>query len=233
LEKIKYHRQIIPAILDYIAPVLNLAAFHCPRCSVYAHQDWSNVEKEGLGTIFRREPNSSNPNTIPDTRIAICEHCNEFSLWIGSMIYPLTGDAPNPSSDVPMDVKKFYEEARSIVSRSPRGAAALLRLEKLTNDILGNKKGKDLNDNIRIMVEGGLKEDVQQSADYLRVIRNNAVHPLGQIMIGDTKKDANSLFEFINFLVDDTITRPKKVKSKYNTLPEKSRSSIKNRDKKK
>jgi Domain of unknown function (DUF4145) len=222
--------------LDYVAPVLNLTAFHCPRCSVYAHQDWSNVEKSGYRTMLVPEPGSSNPNTIQDTHIAICEHCKEFSLWIGeSMIYPLTGDAPNPSSDMPRDVKKYYEEARSIVSRSPRGAAALLRLatEKLTNDILGNKKGKNLNDNIRIMVERGLKEDVQQSADYLRVIGNNAVHPLGQIIIGDTKKDANSLFEFINIIVDDMITRPKKIKSMYDTLPEKSRSSIKKRDKKK
>jgi hypothetical protein len=193
------------------------------------------VTKEAYG-ILRPEPDSTNPNTIKDTRIAVCEHCNEFSLWIGgSMIYPLTGDAPNPSSDMPMDVKKFYEEARSIVSRSPRGAAALLRLatEKLTNDILGNKKGKDLNDNIRIMVEKGLKEDVQQSADSLRVIGNNAVHPLGQIVIDDTKKDANSLFEFINILVDDLITRPKKIKNMYDRLPEKSRSSIKKRDKRK
>ena|SRR5437867_5056449 len=189
-------------ILAYKFPKLNREAFHCPRCGVYSHQDWSNVEKSGYSIFLAPEPDSSkpNPNTIKETRVAICEHCKEFTLWIGgSMIYPLTGDSPYPSSDMPKGVKKFYEEARSIVSRSPRGAAALLRLatEKLTNDILGTEKGKSLNDNIRIMVSNGLREDVQQSLDSLRVIGNHAVHPIGEI----NTKDARMRIHYLNFLI--------------------------------
>ena len=50
-------------------------------------------------------------------------------IWRKSnMVYPDRGTAPSPNREMPEEVKKDYEEAATIVSRSPRGAAALLRL---------------------------------------------------------------------------------------------------------
>ena len=96
---------------------------------------------------------------------------------------------------------------------------------------MGKEKGKALNDNIKILVKKGLKDDVQKSADYVRITGNKAVHPLGKIVIGDTKENANSLFEFVNIIVDDMITRHKKIRRIYGTLPRKDRSNIRKRDK--
>jgi len=43
---------------------------------------------------------------------------------------------------------------------------------------------------------------------------------------------ANSMFELINFIVDDRINRPKRIDSLYNLLPENKIERINNRDKK-
>lgn len=65
-----------------------------------------------------------------------------------------------PHPDLPDDIKEDYEKARSIVSRSPRSVAALLRLavDKLLDWIIeeknlleGNKK--DINAKIKLLVE--------------------------------------------------------------------------------
>lgn len=210
--------------MDYVAPEFNLSAFNCPNCNAYSRQYWNGLERDThiVGDVLK------------DTRVALCEHCGDFSLWIKeSMIYPLTDGVPNPSSDMPEDVRKDYEEARSIVSRSPRGAAALLRLatEKLTNLILENEKGKNLNENTKLMVKKGLHKKVQQAADSLRVIGNNAVHP-GQIDIGDNRKVANSLFGLVNIIFDDMISQPKKINGIYDMLTENDRTNIEKRDKK-
>jgi Domain of unknown function (DUF4145) len=149
------------------------------------------------------------------------------------MIYPLVDGVPNPHSEMPEEIKKDYEEARSIVARSPRGAAALLRLaiQKLTDELLEDRKGKDLNENIAILVKGDLPERIQKALDYLRVIGNNAVHP-GLIDIRDNRQVANSLFELLNVIVDDLISEPKKVDGLYGQLPKKDLSNIQKRDKK-
>ena len=51
------------------------------------------------------------------------------------MIEPATSNVVPPSIDMPIKVKELYNEARDIVNKSPRGAAALLRLAL---DILNN-----------------------------------------------------------------------------------------------
>lgn len=146
------------------------------------------------------------------------------------MIYPLVNGVPNPHSEMPEAVKIDYEEARSIVARSSRGAAALLRLaiQKLTDMLLIDERGKDLNDNIKKLVGKGLPEKIQKALDYLRVIGNNAVHP-GQIDIKDNREIANSLFELLNIIVDVMISQPKKIEGLYDQLPEKDKLNIQKR----
>ena len=71
--------------------------------------------------------------------------------------------------------------------------------------------------------------EIQQMLDSVRVIGNNAVHP-GQIDIKDNKELALSLLSFINLIVDNRITQPKKILDIYNLLPESYRNSIERRD---
>ena len=78
------------------------------------------------------------------------------------MIYPGSSPAPLPNPDLPEEIKADYEEARAIISRSPRGACALLRLcvQKLCG-ILG-ESGKDVNGDIAALVKKGLNPKIQK-----------------------------------------------------------------------
>ncbi len=133
---------------------------------------------------------------------------------------------------MPQEIRREVEEARAIVAASPRAAAALLRLatQKLMS-VLG-EKGENINDDIKSMVDKGLPIEVQKAFDFCRVVGNNAVHP-GAIDINDTPEIAQQLFEMINFIIQERITRPKQIEALFAGLPETSRAAIKKRDGKK
>jgi len=148
------------------------------------------------------------------------------------MIYPLVGTVPDPNEDLPVDVKEDYIEARNIVNLSPRGAAALLRLAVQKLCIHLGEKGKNINEDIKSLVQKGLPETMQQALDSVRVIGNNAVHP-GQIDLKDNLDTAYKIFGFINIICEMLISQPKKIKEFYEMkIPEDLRNEITNRDKK-
>jgi hypothetical protein len=131
---------------------------------------------------------------------------------------------------MPEAVRNDYLEARDIVSKSPRAAAALLRLalQKLMPEI--GRKGDNLNDDIGQLVREGLPVQVQQALDVVRVVGNNAVHP-GLIDLKDDQITALALFNLVNLIVDFMIAQPKRVLELYDSLPEASRAAIEKRDK--
>lgn len=134
---------------------------------------------------------------------------------------------PNP--DLPNEIQSDYEEAKAILERSPRGAAALLRLciQKLCIHL--GEKGKNLNDDIGALVRKGLPVSVQQALDIVRVIGNNAVHP-GELDLGDDSETAKALFHLLNLISDAMLTQPRKIEELYETLPKTSRDAIDKRD---
>jgi len=146
------------------------------------------------------------------------------------MIFPDSSAAPSPNPDLPADIKADYEEARAIISRSPRGACALLRLcvQKLCS-FLG-ESGKDVNADIAALVEKGLNAKIQKSLDIVRVIGNEAVHP-GQLDLRDQPTTATQLCSLVNIIADAMITQPKTIESLYAGLPETKRQQIEQRDK--
>ena len=94
--------------------------------------------------------------------------------------------------------------------------------------ILG-EEGRNINNDIGALVAKGLPVHVQQALDVCRVIGNNAVHP-GEIDVNDTPEIAHSLFDMLNFIVDDRISRPKHIQALYDKLPEAARKAIAKRD---
>ncbi|MDO9221936.1 MAG: DUF4145 domain-containing protein, partial [Thiobacillus sp.] len=91
--------------------------------------------------------------------------------------------------------------------------------------------GKNINDEIGNLVKAGLPVEVQQALDYCRVIGNNAVHP-GEISIDDDPSISYSLFEMVNFVVEDRITKPKKIAELYRKLPQGALTAVEKRDSK-
>ena len=210
----------------YTAPEFKKEAFNCPHCGAFAHMKWQSKDH----FVYYQ---------------AICDHCKEYSLWRvteispngftvgeGSMLYPDFDSAPLPAEDMPEDVKKDYEEAARIFIKSPRGAAALLRLGLQKLCIHLGEEGKNINADIRSLVNKGVFSGrVVQVADTLRITGNNAVHP-GQISDEDFDKATGKMFDLINFIVKKAITEPKELDELYQLMPENARNAAEAQDKK-
>jgi hypothetical protein len=202
----------------YYPPIFEEGQFHCIHCGVYAGQKWGVLYYGYAGT------------TASPISYSVCAHCREKSYWYDQrMIIPSDSPVQPPHPDMPPEVIPEYNEARSIFGRSPRAAAALLRLsaQKLM-PILG-EKGKNINDDIKSLVEKGLPAQVQQALDFCRVVGNNAVHP-GEINLNDTPDTAQHLFNMLNFIIEDRISRPRQIEALYQQLPEGAKDAIKKRD---
>ena len=168
---------------------------------------------------------------------ATCRNCFGFSYWVpigesGSrmrMADPVVGGGPRPHVDMPANVKADYDEARTIVIASPRGACALLRLatQKLADDLVDGDG--NLNAKIGELAAQGLSTEVTQALDALRVVGNNAVHPL-EMVLDDDVDTATALFECLNLIVEDRIARPKRVGELFSKLPQSAREGIAKRD---
>lgn len=160
-----------------------------------------------------------------------CSRCDKYSLWIDEkMIYPHLSIAPFPVEDMPENVKKDFLEAREIVNKSPRAAAALLRLalQKLMPHL--EEEGKNLNKDIGNLVKKGLSPKIQKTLDSVRVIGNDAVHP-GQMNLDDNIEIAINLFKLLNIIIEEMITKPKEIDLIFDSLPEDKKTGIINRDK--
>ena len=175
-------------------------------------------------------------NTFGIIKLSFCDNCNKYSIWVNrSLVYPDSSTAPLPIEEMPKSVKEIYNEARSIVNKSPRGACALLRLAVQT---LIKELGEDesnLNKAIGKLVEKGLTKKVQEALDTVRVIGNNAVHPINTIVKDDTdnSKRATKLFNMLNFISEKMIADNKKISGFYNdSIPESKKEAINQRDKK-
>jgi hypothetical protein len=148
------------------------------------------------------------------------------------MVFPKTKMGPLPTADMPPDVLKVYEEARTVAWDSPRAAAALLRVsvQMLVDQVL---EGSDnLNAKIGTLVkEKGLPPEVQQMLDAVRVIGNEGgAHP-GEIDMDEQPNVLTTLMFCVNTIVERMITHPKRIAEVYATLPESKRQGIKIRDK--
>jgi hypothetical protein len=219
--------------MSYTAPKLFEKAFTCPFCNVFAKMEWSYLYSHDV--IWS----------------AKCDHCAEQMYWkvAGSpaagytdkksislekyepqILFPLTSIAPVANPDLPSNCKEDYEEARTIVNNSAKGAAALLRLiiQKLCKHF--GEPGRNINDDIASLVKKNkLSPEVQQALDTVRIVGNSAVHP-GEIQLDDNTELVLQLFDLINYIIEEMITLPKKRKVLFSSLPAGAKAAIENRD---
>ena len=176
--------------MNFIAPEFNKDGFHCPLCGTYAHMIWSRLSSSVRSSDYYESLCSDN------------------------------GVAALPEDDMPEDVKTDYIEAARIFSKSPRGAAALLRLglQKLCKHL--GEDGNHIDKDIRSLASKNiLPPKVVQVADTVRITGNNAVHP-GTMREEDFDYVASKMFELLNFIVKKGISEPRELDELYELTPE-------------
>ena len=170
---------------------------------------------------------------VANLYISECFNCHKIALWsFNKLIYPSTSIIPK-NQWMPEDIQSIYDEANAILDASPRASAALLRLaiQELLLKLV--EKDNGLNANIQELVtEGLIRQDVQQALDIVRITGNKAVHP-GKIYDFDDGSVAERLFDLVNFIVEETIARPKKIDELYEKLPNEKKTSNKRKGQKK
>lgn len=127
-------------------------------------------------------------------------------------IYPSEiTNVEQPVKCMPDNIKSIYEEAASIVDKSPRAAATLLRLalQSLLEKIIHDKKLKSIYDAINNQLDPNTPDFIKDIMNIVRKEGNNSAHKadykeLGYINIKDNNskamKDANLLFHYINII---------------------------------
>ncbi|SOC08380.1 uncharacterized protein DUF4145 [Rhodobacter sp. JA431] len=168
--------------------------------------------------------------SVNNVHISQCYNCEKLSIWVHErLIYPQHGEAPPPNPDLPEDILRDYNEASAILNLSPRGAAALIRLgiQKICKEL--GLPGKNINADIKSLVEKGLDTKIQRALDAVRVIGNNAVHP-GEMDLRDDRATAESLFLLMNVIAEKMISEPKKIDEVYALLPAELVTEIDKRD---
>lgn len=201
-------------------PTEGAEAFDCPHCGIYAEQSWQEVNwsltrgHNEVGCISR------------------CASCREHTIWIdGKMFYPKGSTAPDAHEEMPLAVKRDFNEARLVVEDSPRAAAALLRLaiQRLVVNELEAEGGSLYQQIGNLVEEGDISPRIQRALDSVRVIGNNSVHP-GEMDMDDNRETAEALFMLINEIVDEAIARENRIDAVYENLPEGALEGIENRD---
>jgi len=200
--------------------------FVCPHCEALATHEWMYAYDEipykgflGGDKIKKRFFEQDNKQFI----FALCPNkkCQKYSIWLGDeLIYPDLSTIKPPNDDLNKEIKRLYNEARGVFNKSPRAACALLRLaiedlcKKLgaTDDNLPSGE-KRLKDRIKFLVkEKGLSIGIQEAFDNVRLTGNEALHT-AEINLSDNKDIAILLFDMINIIADEMITKEKKIKS--------------------
>ena len=207
----------------YVAPKVDLGAFHCPHCGSYSDQHWTPLHVSS----------SHGSTMITHYTVGRCNHCKDVTIWnYEYQIYPSTGNAPMPNPDMPKEMKQDYNEARDIVERSPRSACMLLRLcvEKICDEKI--PEGGDMNEKIGKMVGKGLDDRIKKALDSVRVIGGEAVHAL-QMDLKDDREIATKLFKIVNFISQWAHTSEKEIDRIFDILPDSKKNAIRKRDNKK
>lgn len=191
---------------------------------------WVEKMLSGKPFLDKSEDAPYNPPILNNCIISICYNCKEITVWVhDQIVYPSEKIEILPNEDLPDLVKQLFDEARSIVTDSPKGAAALLRLCIQHLCIELGESGKNLDSDIANLVSKGLNPTVQKALDVVRVIGNESVHP-GEIDLNDKKDIAVKLFGLVNLIAEQMITHPKNVEELYSELPKKKLEGIEKRN---
>ncbi len=188
------------------------------------------LEKMATLSPFISDREANYCYNVGNLDLSRCFHCDKVAIWVGdAIVWPEILTTYTPNSDMPDEIAHDFREAASIVEKSPRGAAALLRLCVQKLCVALGQRGQNINDDIKSLVSKGLDVRVQRALDVVRVIGNNAVHP-GRIDLRDDTEAASKLFGLVNTIVDIMISQPKHLDELYGSLGDGPLNAIEKRD---
>lgn len=184
----------------------------------------------GEPLFFPSEKAFTSYTSVDNLHFSLCFSCDDISIWVGTkIIYPNNSFSFQPNEDMPHDVRNDFEEAASIISSSPRGASALLRLAIQKLCVYLGCSGKNINNDIAHLVKNGLDPRIQKAMDVVRVVGNESVHP-GTMDLKDDIETASQLFRLVNLVVETQISSKKHIDELYAKLPEDKLKQIEKRD---
>ena len=152
-------------------------------------------------------------------KLSWCNCCNKQCLWLyGKLIVPDSGDAPLPNEDLSDGIKADYMEAASVLQKSPRAAAALLRLalQKLCKQLGG--KGKHIQAGHWPAGERKRVVRPRGGCDGLRFALSATTPCIRGNWTWRRRETATILFDLINFIAETMLTEPKKRKAFYESV---------------
>ncbi|ECO7371180.1 DUF4145 domain-containing protein [Campylobacter coli] len=209
----------------YTKPCFKGAAFNCPHCGVYSRMEWDGFYNRHIDIKQVEEYSFFN---------STCYHCQRSMIWYlkdknPKIFFPREVTIP-PEENMPENIKEIYEEASLVLGDSPRASCALLRLalQELMKYLKENIKiynglnNRNINEDIKEIINIGnfyqdQKEMLEEAMNSVRLIGNKASHP-SELDINDNPEIANTLFEMINFIVGEIITKPKEREERLNKL---------------
>ena len=194
----------------YVPPAFKKSAYNCPHCNAYATQLWGKMGVSVENNFVR----------LSDFSISRCKHCLNFSVWKDNeLIYPDTDKGMEPNPELPEEIQTIFKEAYSIIGKSPRSAAALLRICMQKLCIFLGESGENIDKDIASLVDKGMNKKIQDSLEVVRVIGKHAILP-GVIDESDTVDTAFQLCQLINIIAEIMISQPRKIDEIYANIPE-------------
>lgn len=221
-------------------PALHRERFVCPRCDVFAAQTWFEVWlKPGGNRAYERAYDilwgADEVEHVEETEVSSCWYmsectsCQHRSVWREeALIYPAASPAPIPSEDMPSEVRELYDEASAVAAVSRRAGAAFARatLERLLKLLdPAAPSGSKLDEYIARVIPR-VNAATGKLLTLIRHVGNKSLHvedtPDDAIVLLLTDEDVELLgvlFQTINDVIEELITRPNQAAMLYDAVP--------------
>ncbi|MFE5837264.1 DUF4145 domain-containing protein [Arthrobacter sp. NPDC056493] len=224
----------------FALPEHHVPRFNCPKCGAFAAQEWRRLSyPAGQDEMGHQYYEPVRDNIGGDWEASLCAGCDDHSLWLdGELTYPADRpglEVPEPVEGMPQDVEKLYLEASAVLPHSSRAAAALCRasLERLSKTLTPEMNPTASLDERLIVLSEKTTAALAKGVQIIRHAGNTALHGARDddasvvIYMDGSESDLIDLFFVtINELVDELITRPARIQSVYELLPEQKRYAI-------
>jgi hypothetical protein len=218
-------------------------SFICPHCrtkskpysTVYILQKYDTFIRQldllaleetirGYGKSFGID--IKNDNIFILSLICPSEDCFQVSLLINNkfIIPENNNEIEPPHKNMHQEVKALYEEAASILNKSPRSSGVLIRagLQRFLEIELGIEKGKgEIKKNLIELVKNKqLSIKLTKSADHIRLLGNDLTH--GFEDVPNDSMDIKLIFDLLNDIYE-SISREDYLNQKYTNYNENKR----------